>query len=133
MISAYNNLPPNPPELNGTYQEFTLGQYPYTFDLTGFAPYYLPTTSAPPSAIPPPGYNVVALNVGYNTPGFEVISPAKALVRRDPAFRGFAACYVEGISPYFNVGPEVQLLWKNSTAGPPSKLCADIELRAVAV
>jgi hypothetical protein len=85
----------------------------------------------PAAAVPPAGYNVVTLNVGFAQPGFAV--GRGNLVYTGPNFRGFAACYVAGISPYESVGPEVQLLWRNATAGAPSGRCAEVELKVVAV
>jgi hypothetical protein len=117
---------------NGTYQTFFLGNYPYSFDLANTAPYYPPDAGAPASAIPPAGYNVVELNVGFSQPGFKV-SRGGNLVWTDHAFHGFAACYVAGIPPYDIGGPVVQLLWRNATAGAPSSRCAEVELRVVSV
>jgi hypothetical protein len=87
--------------------------------------------TAPAADVPPKGYNYVGLDIGTNTPGFALVK--NTLVRANATFRGFAACYVDGVSPYFSVGPEVQLLWRNASAGAPSKRCAEVELRAVAV
>jgi hypothetical protein len=116
---------------NGTYQSFVLGDYPYSFDLVNTAPSYDPEAGVPASAVPPAGYNVVGLNAGFAQSGFAVARGA--LVWTDGAFHGFAACYVAGIAPYEAVGPEVQLLWRNATAGAPSGSCADVELEVVPV
>jgi hypothetical protein len=116
-------------DLNNTYQEYELGSFPYTFDLLASPPSY-PVGTVPAKDVPPAGYNVVGLDVGTHTPGFALVS--RTLARPGTPFRGFAACAVDGIEPYFTVGPQVQLFWRNATAGVPGARCAEIELRAVA-
>jgi hypothetical protein len=116
-------------DLNSTYQEYDLGSLPYTFDLVTSPPSY-PAGTVPAKDVPPTGYNFVGLDVGTHTPGFALVD--RALVQPSTTFRGFAACAVEGVEPYFSVGPQVQLLWRNATAGAPGARCAEIELRAVA-
>jgi hypothetical protein len=101
--------------------------------MTDNGPFYPLASGIPATDVPPAGYNVVALNVEYHTPGFAIEARKEDLVWADAQFHGFAACYVDGIDPYENLGPQVQLLWRNATAGAPSGRCAEVELKVLYV
>jgi hypothetical protein len=113
--------------LNGTFQSFVLGGFPYTFDLVPQEPFIPAGAGWTPT---PPGYWYLGLNVGNHTDNFSLSPGIGELVHGggSDTVHPFAACYVDGISPYTTVGPEVQLLWRFASAGPPSPRCADIQL-----
>lgn len=90
-------------------------------------------TSVPTADLPPVGYNYVGLDVGNHTDGFTIVPGVRDLVQSNKTFRGFAACYVDGIAPYWSVGPEIELLWRNASARAPSPRCADVELKVIPV
>jgi hypothetical protein len=123
---------------NGTYEASNIPGYDNTtivfeFAMPNTAPTYEPGEIQNPADVPPAGFNSVMWNDFPGTPGFAIAPGADKLVWADPNFRGFAACYVDGIDTYFALGPQIQLLWRNASAGAPSPRCAEIELQAVYV
>lgn len=60
--------------------------------------------------------------LSFDTTSNEVIVPE--------TYGQFLACPVNGTSPYFSVGGQVQLFWKKKSVGDKSA-CADVKLKAI--
>jgi len=84
--------------------------------------------SAPYESNAPPGYELVTNNAGVQNAGFSFDGD---VLPNPPGYGTMAACYVNGTSPYWSVGPQVQLLWRPDDV--PVGNCADVLLKAVPV
>jgi hypothetical protein len=83
----------------------------------------------------PSGYEIVTLGVtGVAATGFYFDNSTLAWSGSNSStapksFDGcFAVCRVNGTAPYFSLGPQYQLLWKESNASTTSSKCADVKL-----
>lgn len=87
----------------------------------------------------PSGFEIVSLGVtGVATTGFYFEDSTLAWSRSNSstapkAFDGcFAVCQVNGTAPYFSLGRQFQLFWKENNASTSSH-CADVKLVGVNV
>ncbi|KAI0731966.1 hypothetical protein C8Q72DRAFT_793532 [Fomitopsis betulina] len=94
-------------------------EYPWSLGLANETPY---------ESDAPAGYKLVTIDVGLSNTGFSFDGD----VLPNPAGYGtMAACYVNGTSPYWSQGPQVQLLWRAEDVAKGA--CADVLLKAVPV
>jgi len=67
---------------------------------------------------------------GQGTPGFLLNSNGLISYDGNTTFKTFTACAVpKGIAPYLG-GPEIELLWRNTSTVPDLVHCADVRLTA---
>lgn len=90
---------------------------------------------APFKSDAPSGYEIVTLGVtGVATTGFYFDNSTLAWSGSNSStapksFDGcFAVCLVNGTAPYFSLGRQYQLLWKENNASTTSSKCADVKL-----
>ena len=118
--------------------------YPATFGLDPGTPF---------NASSSPSYLYVAIDLGYQTPGFHLDRAGAVRFAGNASleFVTFAVCQqARGVAPYFGLSPQLELLWRNATTGPARRgrgrhcpdggagmpaigECADVDLKAVRV
>lgn len=79
----------------------------------------------------PAGYNLVVQNAGIANSGLS-FNPSNNRLILPQNVAVLSACLVNGVAPYFSIGPEVQLFWRNATtARSTSANCSDVSLKAI--
>ncbi|KAI4715661.1 hypothetical protein E4T48_08150 [Aureobasidium sp. EXF-10727] len=101
----------------------------------GFAYNLTLVNMAPYGSNSPSGYEYIALGAtaeattGFYFEGSTLAWSGSNSTNAPEYFDGcFALCHVNGTAPYFTLGPQYQLLWKNSSASSTSSNCADVKL-----
>lgn len=78
----------------------------------------------------PDSYNLVDIDFGLYSQGFSIDENNIVQYSGPLDFKTFALCNVNGTAPYLSLGPDTQLLWKNSSSVAEAPKCADVQLKA---
>lgn len=96
--------------------------YPYSLNFTDISPYM---------SNAPAGYKIVAQNVGVANAGIS-FDPANHNTMQIPYPYGtLALCAVNGTSPYFGAGPQIQLFTRAAGVKADNTKCSDVLLQAI--